>query len=230
VQEKCPSKAVPTQTPSTVNKCPQCGAQRHYVELEVKYKGITGHIDVVVQTRGGYIIGDYKTTSLEKLGGWIDKRAKKLGKPSRYLVSEKYVAQINSYAYIFRRLFKKKVVGCSLLFVARDDPRAFQEFHMPYTQANSQRIRGFLRQQTEAFQAAEKSVKTGDPRWAFDARMCQQQQGTDLDYYKKSAKKFFYRDCPWFKTCVGGQQASKCKSRVGARFKRMGLRSRGNTL
>ncbi len=222
VSETCKLRNKPTNTPSSKSKCPECGSIRHYVELEVKYKGITGHIDVVVETRDGYIIGDYKTSSLKNIG-----RPAKPGqpevKPSPYLVNKKYVAQVMTYAYIFRRLYKKRVLQASLLFVARDDPKVFREVSLPWTRDNSERVKLFLAQQTESFLAAKKSIETGDPKWVYEARMCQHTTKTDQDYYKKSVKPFFFRDCPWYKTCIVGVNITKCKVMVEGRFKKLGL-------
>lgn len=105
--------------------CKQCGKQRKvsmqneccdfpctYHEIEIRYKGVVGHIDAVFRDRhGNYWIVDFKTTSLAAA-------KTKLKKPG-----VAYTEQVEAYALMLWLEHGIKVKGVVLMFVKRDNPK-----------------------------------------------------------------------------------------------------------
>ena len=53
-----------TRKNSTDNICPCCNEPMHYIEKEIRYKGLIGHIDCIIKLEDdSYRVVDYKTTT-----------------------------------------------------------------------------------------------------------------------------------------------------------------------
>lgn len=163
-----------------------CGVPMQYEEIEVKYRGVTGHIDTVLQNKDGYLLCDYKTTSMEKVS-----------KPIEKLVSSNYIMQILTYTYICEQLFKWKMRGASLLFVPRDKPDMFREVHWAWTPDLSVTMGAFVDSQIAAFAAVREAIVTKDVDVVVKARACRNRQ-----HYQQEVRHFWYGGCPLASMCV----------------------------
>ncbi|QBX06701.1 CRISPR/Cas system associated [Burkholderia phage BcepSaruman] len=88
-----------------------CGFPTTYHELSIKYKGISGHIDGVLDMGDGtHSVIDFKTTG-------VNAAAKKAKDPGVV-----YVEQIEAYAVLLELQYGLKISGISDIFVLRDNP------------------------------------------------------------------------------------------------------------
>lgn len=133
---------------------PTAEQQWEYVEIEVEYKGLTGHVDKVIRVSASgeepeYVILDYKTTTLPEYDlaklqkAEKKKKGKKLGSwtsateqlPPNPALAEKYpvpynVDQIEAYCALLTKVHKLNIVGWGLLYVDRSRPiSAKSDYH-----------------------------------------------------------------------------------------------------
>lgn len=112
--------------------CPKCGERGEYVEVEVKFGNLSGHIDGLLifrkkQADGSEVfriqVFDYKTFSLTDL---------------KRLPSKKHLLQAAIYAVLVERELKRNgidalVDSISILYVAKDKPTKRAEFNIQMT-------------------------------------------------------------------------------------------------
>lgn len=92
---------------TTVHEC--CDSQMKYHEVEIKYKGIVGHVDAIfVDKQGRYWILDFKTASVKGA-------ATKATRPDKG-----YKEQVEAYALLMELQYKIKIAGTILMFIKRD--------------------------------------------------------------------------------------------------------------
>lgn len=181
----------------TIDNICECGEIMTYEEIEVSYKGITGHIDYVIShPHGRKQIIDFKTSSLEKIRN----------KDIDGLVSYKYMIQILTYTYIVQELYGWKMMGSSLLFIARDSHDAYLEVFFPWNSKLSSMIEAFVESQIIAFNSAHKSLKEKNVHYAIRSRCCR-----NGDHYQKEVKDIFFGDCPMAGICVGMNELQTVK-------------------
>jgi hypothetical protein len=88
-----------------------CDLPTKYDEIEIRFKGIVGHIDAVFKDRQGrYWIVDFKTCS-------ISGASTKKTNPG-----QNYMRQVKAYAYLLWKQYGIKVHGVMLMFLPRDNP------------------------------------------------------------------------------------------------------------
>lgn len=99
---------------STESTCPKCESVMDYEELGVYFgKHIVGHCDGLFKVDGGYIVIDYKTTSILN----ITRNRKK-----RIFPYKSNVSQIESYCYLLAKQYKINILGWILVYCSRDNP------------------------------------------------------------------------------------------------------------
>lgn len=85
-----------------------------YEEITIKYRGLSGHVDLVVEILPGYfIVVDFKTTDLS---------GKKRTYPNwrnYYPASRSSIMQISTYATLLRKIHNLNIVAWSLVYVDR---------------------------------------------------------------------------------------------------------------
>jgi hypothetical protein len=91
-------------------KCPKCSKRSlEYSELKINYKGVTGHIDLILLIDGVFYLLDFKTTSEYNVKN-----------PSRYLPYPKNVIQIESYLVPLQEQFDIKISHYILFYISRN--------------------------------------------------------------------------------------------------------------
>jgi len=173
--------------------CPGCGGQGKYEEVTVEYLGFKGHIDIILITDDGILVGDYKTST-----------ANKLAYPTYSKHNPAYPLQLMVYTYLLHKLFGKhfmekyglKIMGCSLLFISRDNPFRSREFHWDAEHAIK-----FGRQiahiNLHKFNAAKRAYKANDITLAIKRRVC-----VNAKDYEKRVKAFHpFGGCPLASKC-----------------------------
>lgn len=208
-----------TEDLTTDFQCPECSEQMEYVELAVKYKLLTGHIDCVLvdfvkDNRGKVIrvklqVSDYKTCSLE------DKR---------YLPNKKHLLQAAIYGALIERKLKKHyadvypdaevlVTTLSIFYIPKDKPSKRMEYAIPFS-ASLRKDAIFMIKyavkgrelynklaELHALPVSEKEKRSAEIRAAllelYSVRTCNacEHQGLDTtpqDYYEERVKPFFF--------------------------------------
>lgn len=98
------------------HKCPKCKSNMDYEELGVVHGDrIVGHCDGLFKWGDGYVVIDYKTTSIKAL--------EKHAKLHNVLPYKHNVAQIESYCYLLAKQYGIKIVGWCLMYCSRDNPQ-----------------------------------------------------------------------------------------------------------
>lgn len=163
---------------------PTCCGNIKYVEIELKYRGLSGHIDMCYKDGKKICIQDYKSTSLISL--------QKMRQTKQ--ISLKYRIQVLVYTHIMEK--KGHIMGLpSLIFVARDDPKSFLQIEIDWDAGISKKVGEFIEEQRLSFLAAKKSFKTRDLQYALEYRTCE----TEKDY--SEFKKCLYKDCILSSVC-----------------------------
>lgn len=107
-----------------------CGFPCEYHEVQINYKGVTGHIDgIYLDKKGNYWILDFKTTS------------KAASEKKRKDPGPVYTEQVEAYAYFIYKQYKIKVKGVMLVFVARDNPQTPVVWTREITEEDRARIK-----------------------------------------------------------------------------------------
>lgn len=173
--------------------CPQCKEQGHYQEVTISYLGITGHIDVILITPTGILIGDYKTTT--KYG---------VSKPTFRQHAMMYPLQLCTYAYMMEKVwgphfmekYGKRIEGASLLYISRDNPFGHREFN--WNREDALAIgKTTARQARVAWNAAQRSLEQKDLAPAMRFKNC----ATPADYRENVAPFFTYEPCHLSEVC-----------------------------
>lgn len=110
----------PTRRCTTNNICPECGEPMLYIEFTIKFRGTTGHIDGIIKLDNGkWIVMDFKTTSMKKV-------------LNNAFPEKKHLHQLPFYTYVLEKKYGKKygmkIDEFSLIYIPRDNPRAFVEY------------------------------------------------------------------------------------------------------
>lgn len=107
-----------------------CDFPADYHEIEIKWKGVVGHIDGIFKDRKGrYWILDFKTTSTKG----ATKKEKDPGPV--------YTEQVEAYAYFLKLQYGIAVEGVMLVFIVRDNPETPVVWTRPITQNDRLRIK-----------------------------------------------------------------------------------------
>ena len=88
-----------------IRKCKKCKKQYTYEEVELEYRGLSGHIDMITRDdEGKYYLWEFKTTK--------DARAK-------YLPSDKHRVQAETYSYLMKKLFNIDIEAYAIIYFER---------------------------------------------------------------------------------------------------------------
>lgn len=162
---------------TTNNICPCCGEPMEYIELEIVYRGIKGHVDgVIVMPNGKVWIIDYKTTTKTKLD-------------SNKLPERSHLKQLPAYCYILKKRYKMDVAGFSLLYKTRDNPYKFYDYAEPWTKKWDLKAKALLRGEAKRYKAALGDFIAKDIDSIIATKPCD-----SIDYYKNDMSP--YAECP----------------------------------
>lgn len=177
-------KGILTRESTTNNKCPTCKHPMDYVEKEIDYRGIKGHVDCIMKLKGGgWWVADYKTCTKTK----IDRGAAVL--PERA-----HMNQVPTYCYALEKQYGIKVLGFSILYLSRDNPFLFYEHAERWTDVWRSETKEMLRQQIRMYKASMLSLAVKDPKYAVRTKPC-----TSLRHYNE--KQAGYTPCPYLDQC-----------------------------
>lgn len=113
-----------TCKPKDSCSCGSNSAEWRYKEVEIKYKNLTGHIDLILKIGKKYIIVDFKSTDM------MTKRSKISWDPSQPS-SRNYIIQVRTYCTVLTLEYDIPVVGWLLPSINRAQPiRNELDFHM----------------------------------------------------------------------------------------------------
>lgn len=164
------------------NKCPLCIHPMEYVEKEIRYKGLVGHIDCIVYLgKGRYWVADYKTSTKIKLA-------------SGNLPHKGHLVQLPAYCYVLEKKYKMKIEGFSLLYLSRDNPFMFYEHSEKWTDEWRKRMSKRLIAERLKFVSGAKSFIYKDRHAAIRNKPCDSKK-----YYDEEMD--FYDPCPMLKCC-----------------------------
>jgi hypothetical protein len=167
---------------TTHNKCKICKHSMEYVEIEVTYKGIKGHIDCIIYLGNKkYWVGDYKTTTRRKID-------------SGKLPEIQHLMQVPAYVYILRTEYKMDVVGFSLLYLSRDNPFYFVEKSFDWSDKWQVKMKILLRTQRVSYMAALDTLLTKNLDTIIETKLC-----TSREFYDTNVK--YYTPCPLLNKC-----------------------------
>lgn len=190
------------------NKCRKCKVTAKYMEIELEYGGFKGHIDCILITKKGILIGDYKTATLMKLG----KRFKDMN-PAYALQIYVYCIMLSSvWGKHFKEKYGKSVYGASLLFISRDIPFSHKEFHFPLTASMNRYTRILMANATIGLELAKEAVELDDYSRLHKHKECKSR----LDYIKRVRPFFVFSsylglecDCPLVEMCFKPDRIEK---------------------
>lgn len=192
-------KGIVTLKNTTNNKCPACKHAMHYVEKEIRYKGLVGHIDcIVLMNDGSYWIVDYKTsTKIKLMSGKLPHKA--------------HLIQLPAYCYVLERKYGFKVKGFSLLYLSRDNPFIFYEHSELWNPKWVKRSSASLKREKVKYIAGVKSFIRQEHHAAIRAKPCanKRQYEEELD---------FYDECPMLKVCFNRDKLEKALDKHVAQY------------
>lgn len=172
---------------STNNLCPKCSSPMEYVEKEINFNGLKGHIDCIIELSDGtYWVMDYKTSTKTKL-------------ESNKLPQKAHMKQIPAYCYVLRKKYKMKVVGFSVLYFSRDNPFNFYEHAERWSKEWTETCKTMIAQERLKFKSAVKSFKNLDPTLAIKHKPCK-----TLAFYEKEVA--YYSECPMLDVCFNSRK------------------------
>ncbi|MNQ75429.1 PD-(D/E)XK nuclease superfamily protein [compost metagenome] len=182
---KCWRKGKLTRKNTVNNKCPTCEHPMEYVEKEIRYKGLKGHIDAIVKLDGGgWWVADYKTCTKNKIA--------KKGKDA--LPFKAHLKQIPSYCYVLEKKYGMKIKGFSLLYLSRDNPFHFFEYSEPWTERWRVKVKKVISDEKRKYRSGVQSFYERDVKHAIANKPC-----SCLAQYESEIN--FYEECPLLGIC-----------------------------
>lgn len=180
---------------TTNNICPRCKLPMFYIELEVTYKGLKGHIDGVwkipKKLGGGYWVVDYKTTGM-----------KKVEKGSEKFPEKKHLSQLPVYAYILKKKYKMDIKGFSLIYMPRDNPFCFYEYNQPWSDKWDRHSRKVIKQNVQRYKAVMSDLEND----TFEESIYHKPCSCEREYRKTMHG---YEDCPMLDVCFSPNKLRK---------------------
>ncbi len=178
------------KTSCTVASNKDCWPHVEYVELELSWRGLSGHTDMLLLIDGKWYLVDFKTISSAL---W---RTPAVVMKSRKLPSDKYYEQIESYAALLYMLYKIKIDFYVIMYVGRDSldvnrKPTFKGFMKPFNKSvfkkRKIRLEHFVQQHELAMdfrkkpgrKIREKLIKA---RPCHDAKSYQEKMGARFEY------------------------------------------------
>jgi hypothetical protein len=171
-----------TRVDTCNNKCPKCKEPMEYVEKEIVYRGMKGHIDCIYRLpNGNFWIADYKTTTKTNL-------------KSSKLPKREHLMQLPTYCYVLEKKYGMTVEGFSLLYFSRDNPFEFREHAEQWDARWRSRVKVLIEQQREIYGSAVRAFVERKPELAIKNKPC----SCPDDYEKKMPA---YEPCPMESVC-----------------------------
>lgn len=171
-----------TRKETTNFKCPKCLHPMEYVEIEINYRGLKGHVDAIYKMgKNTFWVGDYKTTTKNNL-------------KSSGLPKSEHLQQVPTYCYALEKTYGIKVLGFSLLYFSRDNPYEFVEKSYTWTKQWRSEIADLIRQQKVIYKSAVQAFAHNKPDIAIKQKPCQRPS----DYEKLMPA---YEPCPMIDVC-----------------------------
>jgi hypothetical protein len=162
---------------TTQHECPCCLEPMEYIELEIVYRGIKGHVDgVIMMDDGGVWVIDYKTTTRTKID-------------SGKLPERVHLKQLPAYSYILKQRYGLNVTGFSLLYFTRDNPYNFLDASFPWNKSWDLKAKAILSNESKKYIAALDDFTTKSISEIIRAKPC-----TDKYFYNTEMSP--YAACP----------------------------------
>ena len=176
----------PTRTHTTKSTCPKCHEPMDYIEFAIKYRGIDGHIDAIIKLdNGDWWVMDYKTTSMKKVVAYK-------------FPEKKHLHQLPFYVYALEKKYAKKfgmkLKGFSLIYIPRDNPRAFVEYKERWTDKWRVRCHNQFEAEYEKWEAINSDVETETFDEVIRTKPCKSQS-------EYRSLMHVYEDCPLLSIC-----------------------------
>jgi hypothetical protein len=179
-----------TRKNSTNNRCPCCAEGMEYIEKEIRYKGLKGHIDCIIKLPNGtYWVADYKTCTKNKMD-------------SGKVPMKGHLKQLPSYCYVLKKKYHLNVVGFSLIYFSRDNPFNMFEYSEKWTEKWDEKCRILIKGERRKFKAGVKSFADQNPAAAIKHKPC-----TSLRFYEKEIA--YYNPCPMLEVCFNETKLRK---------------------
>lgn len=178
----------PTRKCSTNNICPRCDEPMLYVEVTVKYRGVTGHIDgIIVMPGNRWAVIDFKTTS-----------TKKVQRGTAAFPEKKHLKQLPFYVYVLEKTYAKKygykIDHFSLIYMPRDNPHHFYEHKEKWNSRWRTRCSNLLDDESRKWEAVNHDLESGTFNEIIAAKPC----SCAGDY---ATKMLGYGECPMATHC-----------------------------
>jgi hypothetical protein len=174
--------------------CPKCGKQMKYEELEIDVKGLTGHVDgvleFIVNKKKCHIVIDYKGTTAEKIKNY------KPGNPYTVFPDPKHTKQIGLYAYALNNYYGLNVIGHALLYTSRDTPIPKNKICAHFlTEEEWEKAEEIFKGQLKQIRVLNKTLEDGRIERLMRNKLC-----PDYKYYSKNVKSRF-SECDYCDIC-----------------------------
>lgn len=180
--------------------CEKCDTIAGYEEIELEYGGFKGHIDCILLTPKGVLIGDYKTSTQWKL------------KKNFSSMNVAYALQLMTYVLMLKKVWGKHfakmgypIRGASLLFLSRDNPFKSKEIHFPFSQKMERMAKFLMVRANLAIMLARRASESGDLRQVMRHKSCK----TKLQYLNKVKPFHVYEDCWLSDVCFDKKRVKK---------------------
>lgn len=175
-----------TRKNTTKNTCPKCHNPMEYIEKEIDYKGLKGHIDCIFEMPDGtYWVADYKTSTKGLIKG-------------NKLPKSEHLMQVPTYCYVLEKKYGMKISGFSLLYFSRDNPFEFREYAEEWGPRRRNEIKQLIKDQKHIYACAVNSFVQNDPDIAIGCKPCL----VPDDYERKMPA---YEPCPMESVCFNRQ-------------------------
>lgn len=201
------------------HECPACRASRdmlRYREVEVSYKGLSGHVDYLYMwSRDQFVLPDFKTTSLihsrnKYPHNWRD----------HYPSSPNYIVQLRTYACLLREVYGLNITALMLIFIDRSRTiESEKDFHIvsyPWDEdrhnkwlrkvdkacTNNKLLQRLRRRVEAANEYSDEAVNT--LRKMVDNRPCT----SEASWNTWMKKGFFKGECELLPACLKGPKAT----------------------
>lgn len=179
-----------TRKNSVKHLCPSCDLPMEYVEKEINFAGLKGHIDCIIKLDDGrYWVADYKTTTKNKMSK---------GK----LPEKTHLKQLPTYCYVLKKKYKLNVAGFSLLYISRDNPFEYLEYTEEWTSKWDARCKDMIDGERKKFKAGVNSFFDLDHEQAIKHKPCK-----TLAFYEKEIA--YYTECPMLGVCFDNKKLNK---------------------
>lgn len=179
-----------TRKNSVNNVCPKCGHAMEYIEKEINYKGLKGHIDCIIKLSDGrYWVADYKTTTKNKMN-------------SGKLPQKVHLKQLPAYCWVLKKKYKMDIAGFSLLYFSRDNPFNFLEYSEHWSEKWDKRCSAMIKHERIKFKAGVTSFERLNPTQAIKHKPCK-----TLAFYEKEIA--YYTECPMLGVCFNDKKLKR---------------------